>query len=147
MLRFARVLGVLSLVAILGAGFQPATASAADEAGALPRVEATTRMGLDALALPSSGPSWQSVTAHCPGMMGLRSSFDCSDTLSAGSSCDCPSMATLAPTSLGGFGFGRPWWAGMPLWAISANSGGTWPWAPWYYTPQWWLAVALANSR
>jgi hypothetical protein len=45
-----------------------------------------------------------------------------------------------------GFGWGGPWWAGMPLGTISAASGGTWPWAPWYYTPQWWTYVALTNA-
>lgn len=38
-----------------------------------------------------------------------------------------------------------PWWAGMPLWQISALSGGTWPWAPFYWTPQWWTYVALVG--
>ncbi len=36
-----------------------------------------------------------------------------------------------------------PWWAGMPLSAISASTGFTWPWAPWYWTPQWWTFSAL----
>jgi hypothetical protein len=46
----------------------------------------------------------------------------------------------------GGYpGFLRPWWAGMPLSLISASTGFTWPFAPWYYTPQWWTLVALSN--
>ena len=78
----------------------------------------------------------------------------------ADDSATLPRVATVAvdsPDSLlppsgapaqwwgGGWG-GWPWWAGMPLWSISAVSGGTWPWAPWYWTPQWWTYVALANS-
>ncbi len=61
--------------------------------------------------------------------------------------------SALCPTgvSFGGWGyptgFMSPWWAGMPLPTISANTGGTWPWAPFYWTPQWWTYVALANSH
>ena len=36
-----------------------------------------------------------------------------------------------------------PWWAGQSLFAISAASGGTWPWAPWYSTPPWWTTAAF----
>jgi hypothetical protein len=52
-------------------------------------------------------------------------------------------------TPFGGFGFPGgsfgPWWAGMPLGAISAASGFTWPWAPWYWTPQWWTLAAFTH--
>src|SRR5688572_8506214 len=34
---------------------------------------------------------------------------------------------------------GWPWWAGMPLWQVSALSGGTWPWFS-TWTPSWWGA-------
>jgi hypothetical protein len=57
------------------------------------------------------------------------------------------------PAQWGGWGgmggspaFGNPfwpWWAGMPLTAISAATGFTWPGAPWYWTPQWWAFSAL----
>jgi hypothetical protein len=53
--------------------------------------------------------------------------------------CGC-----MGGTSWSGGGFG-PWWAGMPLSAISAASGFTWPWAPWYWSPQWWTLAALAH--
>lgn len=53
------------------------------------------------------------------------------------------------PAQWGGgyFGYGGPWWAGMPLTTISASTGGTWPWAPYYWTPSWWTLVALSGNR
>ena len=57
------------------------------------------------------------------------------------------STGLSTPTT--GFGysgwFGAPWWAGMPLPLITAASGGTWPWAPFYWTPQWWTYAAFVH--
>ena len=40
-----------------------------------------------------------------------------------------------------------PWWAGLPLSTISASTGFTWPWAPFYWTPWWWMFVALSGGH
>lgn len=76
------------------------------------------------------------------------------ETMLADHDCGCSSWGG-SPWGMGsgwggspwGMGFGLgPWWAGMPLGTISASTGGTWPFAPWYYTPQWWTYVALTNA-
>ncbi len=63
--------------------------------------------------------------------------------------CGCGMGGFAGTMPSGGFGypgwFAGPWWAGMPLGAISASTGFTWPWAPWYWTPQWWTLAALSH--
>lgn len=54
-------------------------------------------------------------------------------------------MGGMSGTPWMGGGFFGPWWAGMPLAAISASTGFSWPGAPWYWTPQWWTLAAFSN--
>ena len=135
MSRFARALGILSLLVLLAAGAQPAFA---DEVAS----GATPATGLNALIGTGSGASWDHMRSDCDsddhdGWSGRH----CHRSMSS-----WPGMSTWGGMSPWG-GWGRPWWAGMPLGTISAASGGTWPWAPWYWTPQWWTYAALMNSR
>jgi hypothetical protein len=142
MTRLARALGILSLLVLLAVGAQPAFA---DEAAS----GATPAAGLNALIGTGSGASWDHVHRDCDSdTHGGFSGMHCHTGLSSSWSGMSPWGGLSAWGGLGGWGgWSRPWWAGMPLGVISASSGGTWPWAPWYYTPMWWYQAALMNSR
>ena len=112
MQRVLTLLAVLGVVVVLG-GLQPVAAFADDSAGApASGLVATSRAGLTSLLPSESRPAdW-------------------------GTGCGCGTSGSSWPSTSysGGFWPGMswgnpfwPWWAGMPLWQISALTGGTWP--------------------
>ena len=111
MRRVLTLLAVLGVVVVLG-GLQPVAAFADDSAGAPSSgLVATPGAGLTSLLPPESRPAdW-------------------------GTGCGCASPTT---SWTGGYWPGMswgnpfwPWWAGMPIWQISALTGGTWPFGGW----------------
>ncbi|HEY7063002.1 MAG TPA: hypothetical protein VII06_16105 [Chloroflexota bacterium] len=111
-------------------------------------------LGVLVLALTLSvAPAAAAGTGGAADQPGVATVLGPGQTIVADNDCGCNRSSSSWGTTSGwggspvGMGFGMgPWWAGQPLWAISAQTGGTWPFAPWYSSPQWWTYVGLTNA-
>jgi hypothetical protein len=105
-----RVLTLLAVIGVVGVltGSQPVAAFADDGAAA-----------------PSSGL----VMTSGAGLASLLPSESRPADWGTGCGCAAPAASGWGPSA--GASWGNPfwpWWAGMPIWQISALTGGTWPW-------------------